>query len=65
MFDVRSIESMNSQTTTKTRTCGFCFRTFTYDEIPEGSIVFLGIAACADCLEKEETKEFRELVEDE
>lgn len=54
---------MNGENTTKTRTCGFCFRKFTYEELPKGSIVFLGICACADCLEKKETKDFRELVE--
>jgi hypothetical protein len=48
----------------KTRICGFCFKKFTYDELPEGSVVFLGICACKECLEKDETEKFRELVEE-
>ena len=48
----------------QTRTCGFCFKKFTYDEIPEGSIVYLGICACAECLEKEVTSEFRALLKE-
>ena len=60
---MRSIESMNGENTTKIRTCGFCFRKFTYDEIPDGSVVFVSILACADCLEKKETEAFRQLVE--
>jgi len=50
---------------TKTRTCGFCFKKFTYDEIPEGTIVYLGVCACADCLKTEVTDEFRSLLKEE
>jgi hypothetical protein len=46
-----------------TRTCGFCFCKFTYDEMPDDSICYLGIFACADCLESDITSEFREIVE--
>jgi hypothetical protein len=45
------------------RTCSFCNFTASYDDFPEGSVCFLGICACAPCLETDKTKEFRELLE--
>ncbi|HEY0429010.1 MAG TPA: hypothetical protein VGC76_14610 [Pyrinomonadaceae bacterium] len=47
----------------KLRTCSFCGFRAPYDEFPEGSVCFLGICACGDCLERVETEDFRELLE--
>jgi hypothetical protein len=46
------------------RKCTFCSFTAPYDEWPEGSIIFRGIAICAVCLEHEKTKEIREYLDD-
>lgn len=50
---------------TNTRICGFCFYRFTYEELPDGSACFLGIAVCADCMKTEKTAEFRRLFDEE
>jgi hypothetical protein len=42
------------------RTCSYCNRRGDYDSFPDGSTVWLGIFACADCLQKNVTAEFRE-----
>lgn len=47
----------------KIRTCSFCNFKAPYRDFPDGSICYLGICACAPCLETEKTKEFRKLLE--
>ncbi|MET0752593.1 MAG: hypothetical protein ABWZ66_04440 [Pyrinomonadaceae bacterium] len=47
------------------RMCSFCHFKAPYDEFPEGSICFLGICACGDCLERVETEDFRALLAEE
>lgn len=47
----------------KTRICGFCFRSFAYDELPEGSVCYVGICACGECLESGSAEDFRALIE--
>ena len=45
-----------------TRNCSFCDFTAAYEDFPDGSVIYLGIAACAGCLKSEITKEFREIL---
>ncbi|HEX8287854.1 MAG TPA: hypothetical protein VF556_07665 [Pyrinomonadaceae bacterium] len=47
------------------RHCSFCEFAADYDDFPDGSICYLGICACANCLEKEVTKDFRDLLTEE
>lgn len=49
----------------KIRTCSFCNFTAPYRDFPDGSICYLGICACAPCLETDKAREFRELLEKE
>ena len=44
------------------RTCAFCGLTDEYDDLPDGTVCYLGITACADCLEKDSTEDFRDLL---
>lgn len=62
MFIDTTNNSTDSINITNTRVCSFCNRKEIYDDFPDGSVCWLGICACADCLEKEETKEFREVL---
>jgi len=45
------------------RTCFFCDLTTDYDSFPDGSVAASGILACADCLQSDRTREFREAFE--
>lgn len=45
------------------RTCHYCGFTADYDSFPDGSAVFLGICACASCLENGKAEDFRQLLE--
>lgn len=45
------------------RICSFCNFTADYDSFPEDSVVAAGICACADCLQSDTTKDFREALE--
>lgn len=40
----------------------FCFRRAEYEDLPNGSIVYLGVMVCGECLEKKVSEGFRELV---
>jgi superfamily II helicase len=50
---------------TQIRHCNFCFYSAPYEDFPNGSVCFVGVMACADCLKEERTREFRELIEEE
>lgn len=44
------------------RTCAYCNHKGSYDSFPDGSTTYLGIFSCADCLQKEITNDFREVL---
>lgn len=44
------------------RNCSFCDFSGAYEDFPDDSIFFLGIAACADCLKSGKTSEFKEIL---
>ena len=46
------------------RTCGFCFRRAKYDDLPNGSTVYLGVMVCGECLEQGRAEDFKELVKE-
>ncbi len=56
---------IGSKTSEIVRMCSFCGFKATYDDFPEGSVCFLGICACGDCLERVETEDFRALLAEE
>ena len=41
------------------RSCNFCGFTGLYVEFPDNTVCFENVVACAPCLKKPETKEFR------
>lgn len=44
------------------RNCSFCAFSGSYEDFADGSICYLGVTACADCLQEEKTKDFREIL---
>lgn len=56
---------VDSNTNEIVRMCSFCHFKAPYDEFPEGSVCFLGICACGNCLERVETEDFRALLAEE
>ncbi len=45
------------------RMCSFCGLTLDYNDMPDGTTVYLGICACPECLATDAAKKFRDLVE--
>jgi hypothetical protein len=43
--------------------CNFCNFQGDYDDFPDGTICWLGITCCADCIDTEKAQMFREGLE--
>ena len=43
------------------RTCAYCHRRASYEDLPDDTTVYLGVMVCRECLQKEVSKDFREL----
>lgn len=58
-------KQLNTSPDAHQRTCHFCGFRAVYDAFPDGSVCFLGICACGNCLERIETEDFRALLAEE